>query len=175
MPYPMKVTVSSATSSLWIPLNILATPFNVAIGCVCSSNKNFTYAVEYSHDSPNLPVPCSISRSTTTATLTLVNHGLTTSDAIIVSGSGDSNLDGNYAVASVPNQNSITYTVVDTGATTSISAKVAPMRVFTHSTITAKTANSDGNIAFPVQAVRLTVNPWTAGYVTMIVTQSGIT
>ena len=174
MPYPMKVTVSSATSSPWVPLNILATPFNVAVGCVCSSNKNFTYAVEYSHDSPNLPVACYISASTTTATLTLTNHGLTTSDSIIVSGTGNANVDGTFQVASVTNQNVITYTITSTTANFT-SAKVSPMRVFVHSTITAKTANSDGNFAFPIQAVRLTVTPWTAGYVTMIVTQSGIT
>jgi hypothetical protein len=174
MPFPIKVTVSSAASSAWVPLNILATPFNVSIGCVVSSNINATYSVDYSHDNPQAAVPCSITRSATTATLTLVNHGLTTNDWIIVIGSGDANLDGNYVVASVVNQNSITYTVANTGATASISAKVSVMRVFTHSTLVSKTANADGNIAFPVSAVRLRVTPWVAGYITMLVTQAGI-
>lgn len=170
---PMKATLSSATRSPWIPLNTYISPFNVGIGCVCSSNINATYSVEYSHDNPLEPVPCSITRVTTTATLALVNHGLTTNDSIIVSGSGSSNLDGTYQVASVPDQNSVTYTVANSGITASISAKVAVMRVFTHSTIAAKTANSDGNIAYPVQAVRLRLTAWVAGYVTMLVTQAG--
>jgi len=175
MTMPMKATLSSAASSNWIPLNLLATPFNVAIGCVCSSNINATYSVDYSYDNPNVPVACSISRTTTTATLTLTNHGLTTNDSVIVTGSGDSNLDGTYKVASVVDQNNVTYTVVNTGATASISSKVSPMRVFTHPTITGQTANADGNIAFPICAVRLRVSAWTAGYVTMLVNQAGIT
>jgi hypothetical protein len=174
MTQPKRVTVSSATRSAWMPLNAYLSPFNIGIACVCSSNKNFTYSVEYSHDSPLTTLPCSITRSTTTATLTLVNHGLTTSDSIIVTGSGDANLDGTYQVASVSDQNTITYAVVDTGATASSSARVAPMRVFTHSTLVSKTANADGNIAYPVHAVRLNVTPWVAGYVTMLVTQAGV-
>ncbi len=170
---PIKQTLSSATRGAWIPLNYFVTPFNVSIGCVCSSNINATYAVEYAHDSPLSSVACSITRSTTVATLALVNHGLTTSDSIIVAGSGDANLDGTYQVASVPDQNSITYTVVNTGATVALAAQVSVMRVFTHATITAKTANVDGNIAFPVGAVRLRITAYTAGYVTMLVTQAG--
>lgn len=170
----IKTTLSSATRSPWIPLDLSIPPFNVSIGCVCSSNINATYSVEYSHDDPQDVVPCSITRVTTTATLALVNHGLTTSDSIIVVGSGSANLDGTYQVASVPSQNAVTYTVTDTGLTASISAKVAVMRVFTHSTLAAKTANADGNIAFPVCAIRLRLTAWVAGYVTMLTTQAGL-
>jgi hypothetical protein len=175
MPQPIKVTVSSATFSNWIPLNNLLTPANISIGCVCSSNINATYSVEYSHDSPLTgQVTCYITRSTTVATLNLVNHGLTTSDSIIVSGTNNTNLDGTYAVASVVDQNNITYTVSNTGATAA-TAKVAVMRVFTHGTLVTKTGNADGNFAFPIQAVRLRITIYTAGYVTMLVTQAGIT
>jgi hypothetical protein len=172
---PMKVTLSAAGFSNWIPLNTLATPFNVAIGCSCSSNINATYSVDYSFDRPNYPVACKITRVTTTATLALTNHGLTTNDSIIVSGVGDTNLDGTYKVASVPDQNSITYTVSNTGVTASISSKVAIMHVFTHPTIVNQTASADGNIAFPVTAVRLRISSYTAGYVSMYVVQAGVT
>ena len=174
MSAPIMVTVGSATRSAWVPLDTSETPFNVTIGCVCSSNKNFTYSVEYSHDYPFDAAPCTLSRSTTTATLGLTDHGLTTSDSILVTGTGSTSLDGTFQVAGVTNQNVITYTVVDAGITTSLSAKVAVMRVFTHATLVSKTANADGNLAFPVQAVRLNVTPWAAGYVTMIVMQSGV-
>lgn len=169
---PMKQTVSSATRGAWIPLNTYISPFNVGIGCVCSSNINATYAVEYSHDNPLDPVACHISASTTTATLTLTNHGLTTSDSIIVVGTGNANVDGTFQVAGVTDQNVITYTITSTAAVFT-SGKVAVMRVFTHSTLTAKTANADGNIAYPVQAVRLRITSHTAGYVTMLVNQAG--
>ena len=46
---------------------------------------------------------------------------------------------------------------------------------FDHATLTAKTASSDGNYAFPVTAVRLNVTPWTSGTATLQVIQAGIT
>lgn len=169
----MKQTLSSATSGSWLVPDVALNPFNLGIGCVCSSNINATYSVQYSHDSPLDSVTCSISRSSTTATLTLTNHGLTTNDSIVVSGTGDSNLDGTYGVAGVTNQNVITYTVADTGATAAV-GKVSVMRVFNHPTLVSKTASADGNIAYPVRAVRLTITSYTAGYVTMLVSQAGL-
>lgn len=44
---------------------------------------------------------------------------------------------------------------------------------FDHSTITAQTANKDGNYAFPVAAVRLTVTAYTSGSVTLTLLQQG--
>lgn len=42
---------------------------------------------------------------------------------------------------------------------------------FDHATVTGKTANADGNITFPVRAIRLTVTAWTVGSVTITVLQ----
>lgn len=44
---------------------------------------------------------------------------------------------------------------------------------FDHSSITGKTANTDGNYAFPVKAVRLTLTAWTSGTCTLKVLQGG--
>lgn len=44
---------------------------------------------------------------------------------------------------------------------------------FDHSTVTAQTANKDGNYAFPVTAVRLTVTAYTSGNVTLTLLQQG--
>jgi hypothetical protein len=41
-----------------------------------------------------------------------------------------------------------------------------------HSSLTSKTANADGNYAFPITAVRLTVTAYADGDVTMTVLQS---
>jgi hypothetical protein len=40
-----------------------------------------------------------------------------------------------------------------------------------HSTLAAKTTNSDGNYAFPVTAIRLNVTAWTSGTVTLTALQ----
>lgn len=42
---------------------------------------------------------------------------------------------------------------------------------FTHSTLTAKTANADGNYAFPIRAVRLNVTAYTSGTATLTILQ----
>lgn len=44
---------------------------------------------------------------------------------------------------------------------------------FDHSTVTAQTANKDGNYAFPVTAVRLTTTAYTSGTVTLTLLQQG--
>lgn len=45
---------------------------------------------------------------------------------------------------------------------------------FDSATITGKTASFDGNYAYPVTAVRLTVTSYTSGSVTMTVIQAGM-
>lgn len=45
---------------------------------------------------------------------------------------------------------------------------------FDNATITGKTASFDGNYAYPVTAVRLTVTAYTSGSVTMTVVQAGM-
>lgn len=42
---------------------------------------------------------------------------------------------------------------------------------FDHSTVTGKTANQDGNYAFPIMAMRLNVTAYTSGNVTVTVLQ----
>lgn len=44
-----------------------------------------------------------------------------------------------------------------------------------HAVITGKTASSNGNIAYPVRAIRLTVTAYTSGSVSMTVIQSPTT
>lgn len=42
---------------------------------------------------------------------------------------------------------------------------------FDHETITGKTANDDGNYAFPITAIRLNVTAYTSGSVTLTIVQ----
>jgi hypothetical protein len=161
---PTSVRVTAAGPSAWVPLNTYATSIAILLGVVFSSNKNLTVDVEYSSDQL-VPQDCKITRSTTTATLTLTNHGLSVGDSIVVSQAG-APLDGTYAVASVTNQNVITYTVANSGVTTTQgkNAQVIPLRISDHPVLSALTANADSNFTVPPSVVRLTCTAFTAGY-----------
>lgn len=66
----------------------------------------------------------SISRSGTTATATLSNHGYESNDIVSISGAADANFNATLAKITVVNANSFTYTVANTGATSEASAQV---------------------------------------------------
>ena len=100
---PTSITVSSAASSAWIPLDYKQNPFNIGLGCVVSAEGSLTYKVQHTFDD-----------------------------------------------------------VFDTSVTPT---------AFDHSSITGETASTDGNYAFPVRAIRLTVTAYTSGNVTMTVLQ----
>ena len=168
---PVRVRMAADGSSAWIPMNRYPSSFGVALGVAFSSNKNLTAAVEYALD-PLEGQPCNISRSTTTATLTLTNHGLSVGDSIIVS-DAPAPLAGTYAVASVTNQNVITYTVTNSGATAAFGAKVIPLRIQVHPVLTGLTADADSNFSVPPTVARLTVSSYVAGYVDLNVVSGG--
>lgn len=164
---PTSVRVSSAAASAWIPLNRYATSIAIALGVVFSSNKNLTVTVDYATD-PLVPQPCKVTRVTTTATLTLVNHGLSIGDSIVVSQAG-APFDGTYAVATVTDQNVITYTVTDSGSTGAGgnlvgNPQVIPLRVQAHPVLSGITANADSNFSVPPTVCRLRCSSYTAGY-----------
>ena len=161
---PVRVRLAAAGVSAWIPINRYATSIAIALGLIFSSNKNLTAAVQYTLD-PLEAQDCNITRSTTTATLKLTNHGLSVGDSVVVSETQSTSLDGTYPVAGVTDQNTITYTVANSGATEAIAAKVIPLRVMTHPVLTGITANTDSNFSAPPTACRLAVTSYTAGYV----------
>jgi len=105
---PVRVTVSSQSSSAVIPLSVNADPFNVGIGCSISSGASLTYTVQHTFDDVYSPT---------------------------------------------------------------FSASTANW--FSNATVVAQTTSKDGNYAFPVTAVRLTVTAYTSGSVTMTVIQAG--
>lgn len=163
------ITLGAAGASAWVPIDSYITGFGLAIGCTITASASLTYKVQYTHSDPWLRQDCYITRSTTIATVTLNNHGInTTTDSITIFGSGDTNLDGTYAVASVSDANTFTYTVANTGATVSKGGVTCTVfRVFDHASIAAKTGDFDGNIAVPVRAVRLYATTYASGKVTM--------
>ena len=108
MARPVRVTVSSATSSAVIPLNTYGDPFNVGIGCDVSAGGSLTYTVQHTFDDV-----WSSTFSPSTATW------------------------------------------------------------YSNSTLVAQTTDKDGNDAFPVTGIRITVTAYTSGSVTMTVIQAG--
>jgi len=169
---PQTVRMAAAGYSGWVPVDRLQNNFNVYVGVKLSSGAVLTYTVQYTSDDLWKYMHCEISRSTTTATLKLINHGLSVGDNINVQGSGSSNLDGSYQVASVVDADNITYTVSNTGATADTGdAKVSIGRVFSHITLVDQTASADGNFVNSIQACRLYVSAYTSGLADMTVLQ----
>ena len=69
---------------------------------------------------------------------------------------------------------SLTYTVQHTfDNVQSETFNPATATWYSNSTLVAQTTDKDGNYAFPVTGVRLTVTAWTSGTVTMTVIQAG--
>ena len=166
--------------SNWIMLDYHITGFGVGLGTMPSSNSNITYNVEHTFDDITATQPCSVTRSGTTATLNSpVNHGLAVSDWISVQGTGSSNLDGQFAVAGVTDQNNITYTVANSGATASSGGcRYGSARIFQHAYLTALVSlngsnRGNGNYTFPPFASRINITTYTAGYVDLNVIQMG--
>jgi hypothetical protein len=173
---PVTVRLSAAGRSSWIPVDRYVPSFIVGLGVKLSSNGNLTYSVEHTFDDVfNAVAPVAITRVTTTATVNFINHGMSAGDYLKVIGSGDPNLDGEYAIAAITDQNNFTYTVVDTGLTAAVaSVRIVKCRIFAHEILAAKTASDDGNYVAPISACRLNVTAFTAGYVDLTAMQGGI-
>ncbi len=188
-----QVSLSAVAFSNWIPVDYRQYPPNVGVNVEVPSTVTGTYNVEFTTD-PLLGVgnrfmlfdaqiPTSITRAATVATVVLPNHGLDTDDAIIVRssnfppGNGQTTaLDGYFAVASVVDLNTFTYTVANSGITTASQfVEIIPTRVVIGSSMSALTTSFSGNFGFPIRAVRLNVTAYAGtGAITLQVTQ-GVT
>lgn len=170
------VRLSAAGFSPWIAVNYRPFgSFAVGLGVKLSSNGNLTYAVQHTMDNiyQDRVIDWSASRTTTTGTVTKINHGLSVSDWVFFEAAAP--FDIAYAVASITDQDTFTVTTANGGVSTVIwgSAQIHTARVFNHEDLDSETASADGNYAFPPRAVRLLVSSYTAGYVDLTVLQAG--
>ncbi len=166
------VVVGAIGYSDWIPMDTYRLPFNASAAVSLTDTPTLTYSVEVTYDDLGLKQLPAIARTTTTATVTLADHGLTVGDSVRVEGAG-APLDGVFKVATVTNGNVFTYTVANSGATASaVGATIVIMRVFVPSAFSAKTAKVDSVISAPTSAVRLSVTSWSAGKATLTVAQA---
>lgn len=169
------VTLSAAGASQWLftdPRRFLS--FQTGLVVTLDSTANLTYDVELTLDanSQERHQIISIARVTTTATVTLVDHGLAVGDNVTVFNTGESNLDGSHDVATVVDDDSFTYTVADTGAA-SAEGKLISFRVIKHPTLQGDTTAEAGVQDSPVTAIRLNITAYTAGSATLTVLQQG--
>lgn len=172
---PITQRLSAAGFGAWLPLDQYDTNSNVGLAVVLSSNKNLTYTVDYTYDNVlQQTVPTALTRSTTTATATIANHGLSVNDYIGIRSAG-APFDGDYAVASVVDQNNVTFTVANSGPTAAALGFFAVIaRVFNHIVLAGLTASADSNFSTAVAACRLRISSYTAGYADLIVRQGGL-
>ena len=169
---PSTERLSSATFSPWIPLNRIQWVANVGLAVSLSSGASLTYSVEHVFDDIfMIQTKFTISRTTTVATVTYVNHGLSVGDWIQVTNAG-APMDGTFSVASVVDANNFTYTVLNSGAAANSNNATLQMgRVFPHSVLAAKTTSADSNYAFPATAVRLRLSVYSSGFADLTVLQ----
>ena len=160
---PKKQTLTAAGASAWVPVDYRGSQFGIGIGAQCSNDWNGTYSIQHTFDDPYNTIDCTISRTTTTASITFPSeHGLVVGDSVTVTGIREDNLSGTFPVAAITSATVCTYTVSDTGSAAE-NAKVTPMKVFEHDTLTAKTATADGGYDLPPACIRANVTTFTAG------------
>lgn len=168
---PTFITLAAAGFSAWLPLDYLNNSFDTALGLSLSAGASLVASVQHTLDELNNYVLRSVTRVTTTATVAETAHGLSVGDWVSVRNSGSSNLDGNFAVASVPNANTYTYTVSNTGISAAL-PEVATARVFTHPSLLGRIARADGVYSYPVRAIRINHDSYTSGQSRLAVLQN---
>lgn len=152
-PKTYRLSTGATGVTPWHMLDYRANPFSVAFQVDIAGNTG-TYTVEHGFCDMQ-KYGASIARSTTTATVTMANHGLAVGDSIVVENCADlGGGAGTYAVAAVTNVNVFTYTVADSGSALESNARITKIRVMPHASIAAQTTSKDGNYAYPVQFIR---------------------
>jgi hypothetical protein len=169
---PIYGRLTAAGNGPWIPVNRLQADFKLALAGSIDSGSVLEWEVQHTLSDLSAERNVVITRVTTTATVADTAHGLKVGDSVIIRGSGDANLNGTYAVASVVNADSYTYTVVDTGAAGPVWAVAKNLRVFDHATLTAQAGSADGNYSFPPSAIRFVITSYTSGALNYEVNQA---
>ncbi|MDX2059943.1 MAG: hypothetical protein SFV24_19190 [Gemmatimonadales bacterium] len=164
-----RVLVSANAPSPWVPVNRLQQSFSVDLGVLFHTGASLTVKAQYTLDILQ-PQTCTWTRSGTTLTVNLPNHGLSTADSVIAQELA-AGLDGTYTPASIVDANNFTLTVTDTGPLGG-QGKFTPLRVFDHASLTGLTARASGSLGSPVSAVRLIPTAYVSGIAELVVSQA---
>lgn len=164
------VILAAVGDSQWQTPGTFLVGLGVSLALLFSEDANLTCTVQYSYDETTQnPVAVSLARAATVLTVTFPEgHMLNTGDNINLENEPTGTWNGGYDVASAPSDTTVTVTVPNAGATNS-TAEAQVFRVFNHATLSGITgappARIDGQLGYPVSAVRLKVTAWTAGSV----------
>ena len=181
---PVHVVTGATGPSGWIPIDYMQRSFGIGFLCTVggATSPSMTYKVQACFSSGIPDTEILITRSTTTATLVFkavndwdgnawVNHGLSSSDNVEVWGAG-APLDGTYAVASVVDSRTITYTVANSGVSANTpGSSVQRLYITDHTTVTGVTGSTAGNYAFPPNRVRTNITTYGSGSLTLSLNQ----
>ena len=159
----------------WFPLDTIQSGFGVGYICSVQESSTLTYKIQHGFYDPSDGRDYNqvyITRSTTTATLTFPQAmSPKIGDSLVVISAG-APLDGVYEIAGVTSSTVVTYTVANSGVTASTAgAKALLIRTQDDPVVVNKSATTDGNIAFPCNAIRLNVTAYTSGAVSLTVNQ----
>lgn len=166
--------LSAAGYSTWVFLDTRRKWFGASVSVKLSSGASLTYSVQHTFDNLRDKFEdFTATRSGTTVTVTKTNHGLSAGDYVYQE-SSDAPFDGDHNVATVTNANVFTYTVANSGATTSNQfGKMATARVFPHAVLAALTASADSNYVLPPAASRLYISTYSSGFADETLLQQG--
>jgi hypothetical protein len=164
----------------WIPIDYLEHGFGVGYFVSVQDSSSLTFKIQHAffanpgtpNVNPDYQSPITLTRSTTTATLTVpLAFAPKVGDCIEVEGAG-APFDGVYDIASVTNSKVVTYTVANSGlSTANVGARVRIMHVEDDTVVTGKTGSTSGNIAFPINALRLNLTAYSSGAAILTVNQ----
>ncbi len=177
----------AAKGAAILPLDPHKTAFQDGIIAYASQDINGTAQVDGTISDLGNQIPVTVSRATTVITVTfptLNPHTLGSSaDYVIISGTGNSNLDGVWPLATVTNTTVITITSPNSGTINVVNGIATPLRLYqaviatgamaaTVKIPTVTAANPFYTI--PFSALILNCTTWVAGTVYLDVRQTGI-
>lgn len=162
--------LGAAGSSAWRAPGSLLVGLGVSLALLFSEDANLTCSVQYTYDeTTQTPQNVTLARAGTVLTVTFPQgHMLNTGDNINLENEASGTWSGGFDVASAPSETTVTVAVPNAGPVNS-TAQAQVFRVFNHGTLNGITGappgRIDGQLGYPVSAVRLKVTAFTAGQV----------
>lgn len=166
-------STASPDDSPWVRINNMMEDYSIGFIFHPHTGATGSYSIQVSLSNPEEFQKATYTRVTTTLTITLVDHGLVAGDDVNLQGTPWDQTGGNsIPVVTVPDADTITVTVADTGPASG-GLKVAPIRVEDLDDFSGVTGRQKGNTVGAIQLMRAAVAGGTfSGKGTLEVTQS---
>jgi hypothetical protein len=174
---PAHVSVGATGPSNWVPIDYLEAGFGIGYRCTAQEGASVTYKVQHGFLLGEPISLANLTRSSGTATATwrvgtddyTASVGLQTGDCVLMGGYG-APFDGVFTVT-VASGTSFTFTVANSGPTSSTTGLCQRVQVADDPIVVGATGSTEGNIAFPIWALRLNATAYVSGAVNMSIYQ----